>query len=165
MVTGTGSATDRPGPAAAEHPHARPGAAEGVRARRERLGAALHAFSVVLDSGATDPVRWVADVHDALRELRTDWHEHIARSESADGLLAQVREDAPWMSPRVDRVAHEHEVLSASIDEALAAWDADASPAEVEARLRPVLHELTRHRERGTELLMDAYGLDLAAGD
>jgi hypothetical protein len=145
---------------------------EVAAARRDELAqrpgnlrvavAALHA--ALASEGSPDPGR-----RDRLLAALTEAHDHLAahnaEAEGPDGLLAQVLQDAAWLSPRVHAVAQEHDRLLADCQRLCAAGHGDDPLDELERLARALAERIEEHRHHGTELLMDAYGLDVAAGD
>ncbi len=90
---------------------------------------------------------------------------HNEEAEGPDGLLSQVLDDAAWLSPRVHAVAQEHDRLLADCERLCAAGRGGEPLAELERTARTIAARIEEHRHHGTELLMDAYGLDVSAGD
>lgn len=139
--------------------------AEAYAARRQALHLAVVDLERVLDELATDDApdrdRFVAGV----RALHDAFQDHVREADAPDGLLAQILSDAPWFAARVERLREEHGRL---IDRATSLIDAGASDREVDALLleaRQLAADVADHRHAGTDLLMDAYMLDIPAGD
>jgi hypothetical protein len=138
---------------------------EELAGRPGNLRAAVAALQAALASGGGAD----ADRRDRLVAALTEAHDHLAahnaEAEGPDGLLAQVLQDAAWLSPRVHVVAQEHDRLLADCQQLCAAGHGDDPLDELERLAREMAERIDGHRHHGTELLMDAYGLDVSAGD
>ncbi len=135
-------------------------------ARAQRVG--LRAAIVGLrDAGAgptDDRAAWNRTVAVALTELRAALARHAEFTESPDGLFADVKEEAPRLIHRVERLEAEHGALEERIERCtgeLAATDL----ATAEASVAAVVAAFDRHVDRGAELVYDAYNVDISTGD
>lgn len=135
------------------------------RARREALHAATDELDRELDQleGQVQPdlTRLRAVARRTLGTLRI----HIEEAEAPDGLLADITDAAPWFAARADDLRRDHADL-------LERAEGLRERVDAADRLSPVLDEarglavrLTEHRHQGTALLLDAYLLDIPAGD
>ena len=135
------------------------------RARREALHAAVSDLDQRLNEleARADPP--ADELEAALEQLLGTLERHIAESEDRDGLLAQVVDEAPWFGPRAERLRAEHADLLEATNELLGrAGDARDVPALIE-ETRRLGARVDAHRHAGTTLLLDAYSLDVSAGD
>ena len=139
--------------------------AEAYAERRRALHAALVGVGVELDDLATqqdpDRDRFAA----AMRWLRDALQDHIRDADAPDGLLAQILSDAPWFAARVQRLRDEHEQLMARATALIDAATTDRPFGELLTEARLLSTHISEHRHAGTDLLMDAYLLDIPAGD
>lgn len=145
------------------------GALETARLRRAELHAALLGLERALAAPA--PGResaWVANVGTALAALTVDFREHVAVTEGPGGLYQDVLSVAPRLGGPVRRLVQEHSriaaVLSAataSLDAAAAASDPEACVAAARARVTALLGALVRHRQRGADVVWEAYSIDI----
>jgi hypothetical protein len=140
-------------------------ATEAALERRERLLQAILSLTEVLRADPEPVDAWSARLRDAAAMLAETIHEHVEEAETEDGFLDQVTQDAPGLAARVEALRAEHPVMRADARRMLETWPEDADPEALRAHVEPILSATRRHRERGTELLMDAYELDLSAGD
>jgi hypothetical protein len=156
-----------------DHATAAPGVTEDLAAaRREELTRRpehLRAAVSALQSALADPAGDERAQRERLATALATAHEHVAahneEAEGPDGLLSQVLHDAAWLSPRVHAVAQEHDRLLVDCERLCSpGGDADAID-ELEQAARTMATRIEEHRHHGTELLMDAYGLDVSAGD
>lgn len=136
-----------------------------LRRRRAELRGAMNAFERALAAPvADDPDHWADSVHTALRELASDFREHVDITEGDDGLYAELRETAPRLSDAVARLAEEHIEIQRLIDDVQRLDDetgANRSLDRVRERGTVLLMRLVRHRQRGSDLVYDAYEVDI----
>lgn len=138
---------------------------ERVRAQRAELGEAMAA----LDDALSNPIGlggvWRGRVRAALTELAHDMRDHMTLTEAPDGLYADLRERAPRLSREVDTQVTEHAELLAEIDRLLAERDEGITSREAVHAHREaatvLLGRLARHRQRASDLVFEAYDVDL----
>ena len=141
-----------------------PESKEQVRARREELRSALVALENVLSSpaGGRDP--WVGRVESTVRLMQSTLEAHVEDTEAEDGMLAQIDEDAPGLQGRVEQLRGEHGHLLEQT-RALLERCRQGQVEEVRDAALDLLQTVSRHRQRGTDLLWDAYMVDISAAD
>lgn len=97
-----------------------------------------------------------------LQALRRSFVDHVVVTEGPDGLYAELLDHAPRLAPGVGVLVNEHARVVAAID-ALAgrvrAPDADLD--ELRHRSGRLLRRLCRHRQRGADLVYEAYDTDI----
>lgn len=141
--------------------HSTTGANSLAAARRHRaeLLQVIQAFEVALAVPAGDP-RWRERVAERLHALRDAFGEHVIVTEGSAGLYAELLEYAPRLARDVDVLIREHAAILAAVD-ALAG----RLPTRDVERLRgwssDLLRELARHRQRGADLVYEAYATDI----
>jgi hypothetical protein len=114
---------------------------------------------------------WMARVLPCLGEFREDIVEHISSTEAPDGLYDEIRAAQPRLTRQVDRLVTDHEVLRERIDACFAlATDAPSDPsAELVKQVRDdatqIVSLLQRHRQRGSDLIFEAYETDIGGAD
>jgi hypothetical protein len=113
---------------------------------------------------------WLGRVEAGLADLRLALDAHIGEVESHDGLLAEIVDVAPRLSGQTEELRHQHMAL-------LGAWlraeatvraareDGPAARALVRRRVVALIGRLTRHRQAGSDLVYEAYNVDIAASD
>lgn len=150
------------------------GTAAVARARGPR--ADLAAAVVSLEKAAAAPARgrltdWAMDTHDALVDVGAAFERHIAVTEGPDGLLEQIRAAAPRLTASAAELSDEHQDLRRRIAAALdlargAAGRTDATAAtEVREAVNALLLDISRHRQAGSDLVFEAFEVDIGAGD
>lgn len=144
------------------------------RARGQR--ADLRAAVVALEHAAAAPASgrlpdWAMGVHDALVDVGAAFERHIAVTEGPDGLLERIEEAAPRLTAPVHRLVSEHQSLrervAGALDLARAAANRTdpAAATEVREAVTALLGDISRHRQAGSDLVYEAYEVDIGAGD
>lgn len=134
-----------------------------VVARRHRatLLHSIQSFEHALAAPSGDPT-WRDRVVERLRALNSEFADHVMVTEGPDGLYAEVLDHAPRLTRRVHVLVREHAAIEAALSslehrapmpeathEQLRSWSAD------------LLRELSRHRQRGADLVYEAYHTDI----
>lgn len=136
----------------------------------------LHIAAVRLEEALAAPApgrlrEWAAGVHDRMTEVSAALERHIVMTESADGLFDAVRRANPRLAKAVARLCVEHTELRNAIADGFAAVDAlarsddPAGAAGVRKQASDLLTELSGHRQRGADLVYEAYAVDIGGGD
>lgn len=141
-----------------------------VSKRRAELRASLSALELALAAPASGRApAWAERVHAALVELSADFAEHVRITEGDEGLYSKVLCAEPRMVGAVRRLTAEHVGLSRAIGELLARFDAGRDdPGQVPGARRQgteLLGALVRHRQAGSDLVYEAYAVDIGGGD
>ena len=115
----------------------------------------------------TSPNGWAGAVDAALVELGDALSAHIREVEAPDGLLADIVDVAPRLFAEVETIKEEHVDLVRSWSRARHSLKGDgvASVTEVRRRVISLLGRLALHRQRGSDLVYDAYNVDIGAAD
>ncbi|HEV7897592.1 MAG TPA: hypothetical protein VGP31_07105 [Planosporangium sp.] len=125
---------------------------------RAELLAAIQGFQYALTRPAAGPA-WRGGVAAELPRLRAAFVTHVELTEGPDGLYAEMLTDAPRLARQVDNLGREHATMSAAL-EALAR-QVDAEPERLRCWGSDLLDALSRHRQRGADLVHQAYATDL----
>lgn len=136
---------------------------EDLRRRRAELRDSMTAVEHALAGPATgDVAHWASRVEAALTELAADLRTHVEITESPDGLYPELLQVAPRLSEPVHRLIREHVSLRDRLDGLLA--DLDGGGFEVD-RVRELgtslLASMSHHRQRGADLVYEAYEVDI----
>jgi len=132
---------------------------EELDAARVRRASLRRAAAGVRD--ATGP----AELSAAADELRQVWTAHTEDTESPDGMLAQIVQDCPRLSPAVERARAEHGRIAAALDAVRSRLEPGVELSDgVRSAVEAVLGAVDRHRLDGRQLIYDAYAVDLGLG-
>jgi hypothetical protein len=113
-------------------------------------------------------VVWGELVHEALVDLADDFVEHIDVTEGPDGLHQAILTGAVRLANAVNALAAEHATITAEITDLLNQTEPPVTPTDVEPtreRATSLLGRLVRHRQRGADLIYEAYDTDIGGGD
>ncbi len=107
---------------------------------------------------------WIADLTDGVRQLETALNRHIAEVEAPDGLLDQIVDTAPRLHRLTDETRSHHVSLSdatTALLNTLAGAQSDVPVDEIRAAVLDLLNEIARHRQKGADLIHEAYDVDI----
>lgn len=138
---------------------------EELRRHRAELRESMSALESALAAPAvSDRGRWAQRVHVAAVELAGDLREHVDMTEAPDGLYREVLTATPRLSGAVDTLTREHVLIRGQVDSLLARVAAPEVTGDVD-RVRDLgtalLGRLVRHRQRGADLVFEAYEFDI----
>lgn len=137
---------------------------ETARERRHRLGDTLAAFEKAVSAPhATDG--WLDLVEPALRDVRQALERHIEVTEGRGGFLEEIGDEAPRLANEIALMEVEHRVLLEEIVSAQNSLRQVGDPRAIRNRALAILVRLSLHRQRGADLVYEAYNVDIAAGD
>ena len=149
--------------------HSVPEPVDLARTRRAELLAAITALESALAAPAGDPV-WAARVQARNDELASAFDDHVNATEGTDGMYADILRTAPRLRFGVDRLATEHDDIRVAITALGKLIDdlTDSGPDDI-GRIRDegigLLARLVRHRQRGADLVFEAYSQDIGGCD
>ncbi len=142
---------------------------ERIRERRRQLHRALVQLEAALAGAAGRPAEWCDGVAAALARLDSILDEHVVGTEGRGGLFEQVVSDEPRLNRRVEQLRDEHGRLREATAALLAQCRGQVPTAEAVGHIREqalaLLGVAARHRQRGADLLYEAYEVDISAGD
>jgi hypothetical protein len=139
--------------------------AAAYRDRREALLAAAADLDQEVDHLSSRANPDASRLHTALLRTQARLEQHVAEAEAPGGLLAQILEDAAWLSARAEQLRAEHRDLLDLAGDLLGRSEAGEDLMRLLPAARGLAARIAEHRHRGTTLLLDAYMLDLAPGD
>lgn len=141
---------------------------ESARDRRRALREVMSELEATTSTPAGVP-GWLKRVSESLDDLSNALGRHVEMVEADDGLLAEIKDMAPNLQPAIDQMRADHKDLQGRVDSTkLAIKEASSGPdgpAEVRRQIRELLSSLADHRERGADLVYDAYNVDITAMD
>ena len=127
----------------------------------------LRESAAAVDEALARPIGaelWRERVRTALVELDHDFRDHVELTEREDGLFDVVLAEDTRLSPAVERQREEHRTLSERLAAAVGAVEDDEPPAGLPAFREDVttlVGHLVRHRQRGNDLIYEAFSVDL----
>ncbi len=137
--------------------------------RRGRLCSMMTGLEKAV-AGPSSREGWLADVDVALAELRKALEEHIEVVEGTNGLFEEIMATAPRLASEMEGLRDEHRQVMTSLTRTtevllFTKGDPTKGPERLRRSATSLLGRLTRHRQRGSDLVFDAYNVDIAAAD
>jgi len=138
-------------------------ALEAARQRRVELKEALSSVEIAASSPIGGP-NWRSNLQTELERLRIALGQHVEEVESAQGLLAQLTDDAPRLVNKIDQVRDEHLELTLQVTDAIARAKEPSGAEDLRSEVLAVLVSIVHHRQRGADLVYEAYNVDIGGG-
>ena len=141
-----------------------------IVSRREALLRATVGLEDALAGPVGDGETWRLRVAMAVDHAVARVEEHVAQTEGPGSILDDVLQLAPRLSRRIDQMLHDHErlqksghTLSVSVAELEQLTGDELKERAIEVRNEAVdmMGQITRHRQRGSDLIYEAYNVDL----
>ncbi|WP_433610508.1 hypothetical protein ACQP2P_41460 [Dactylosporangium sp. CA-139114] len=97
----------------------------------------------------------------AVAQLKEAFAVHVEETEGPGGLYAEMLDDAPRLAPYLSTLVGDHRSVWSALDE-LEGRLSGRHPAEAVRRdADRLIREVWQHRQRGADLLHEAYETDL----
>jgi hypothetical protein len=142
---------------------------DAVRQRRAELRESLAALELALASPAVGrPLIWGERVRSVLLEVADDLREHVEVTEGPGGLHQAILAGDLRLTNAVAALTAEHGQLRATARSLVEASEPPVTAPDVEGireRATELLAQLSRHRQRGADLIFEAYATDIGVGD
>jgi hypothetical protein len=136
-----------------------------VRRRRAELRDSMSAVEQALASPTPAGATWWSErLLGAVLDLSADLREHVAITEGPDGLYQELEQHAPRLIGPVGALTREHGDIIGRLEQLVTELEAADDLPEVERVRRlgtDLLAALMRHRQRGADLVFEAYDLDI----
>jgi hypothetical protein len=147
-------------------------ALDAARQRRKTLHDTLVHLEEALSSPAAARIPdWTATVLKEMHEVRDAFAQHITVTEQADGLYDEILDRAPRLEGNVRRLREEHPEIRTGIESMLErlenteigtdAWELDQARDDLQRFIGRVI----KHRQRGADLVWEAYNVDIGGLD
>jgi len=139
-----------------------------ARKRRQTLHDAIVQLEMAISSPAAGRVDdWSAQVTKDMVGVRDAFDQHLIATEKPGGLYEEIMERAPRLVGTVGRLQEEHPSIGTTVTELLARLESgevgsDDWPLD-EARddLQRLMGSVVRHRQKGADLVWEAYNVDI----
>ena len=142
---------------------------DALRQRRTSLRAAMGVFEFALAMPASGRIPvWRDAVGRAAVEVQGQWREHVGSTEGPDGFHAEILAAAPRLANAVERLIGDHVAVGEDVALILTRVPAVQTAQDVESIRElgtDVISRLARHRQRGADLIYEAYEYDLGGED
>jgi hypothetical protein len=157
--------------AAAEPDTAETEAIASARLRRAGLKSAMSNLELAIAAAAPGRLdAWTERVRNALATVHEEWTRHVVETESPGAFLDELVEEAPRLANQATKLREEHGdilTLVLGIEDRLGevvVADPDAWVEEMRTQMTSLLAALARHRQRGADLVYEAYDVDIGGG-
>lgn len=143
---------------------------DAVRTRREALYEAVVGLEDALATPVGDGAKWRLRVAMAIDHATIRIEEHAKQTEAKGGFLDRVIKEVPRLQRRVNQLKVDHERLEKEVDAirlAISLVEDSKIPEEavnIRNQAIDLLGQLTRHRQRGADLIYEAYQVDIGEG-
>jgi hypothetical protein len=136
---------------------------EELRRHRAELRESMSALEDALASPAvSDGSRWTQRVEAALAEVAGDFRAHVDITEGPSGLHVELLEASPRLAGAVADLTRDHLLIGGRIDDLLTrVAGPDGTADDVRTAATALLGRLVRHRQRGADLVFEAYEFDI----
>jgi hypothetical protein len=139
------------------------------RSRQHRRGvrrACIDLEEVLARPIGQEAGNWCRDVAVQVHALVEAFRSHVEQSEGPDGLLPQIVEAEPRLVRAVEVVKREHQVLLDEMSrlESSIGRSRDVDEPVVRRDSLRLLHDVATHRQRGSDLVYEAYYVDVEGG-
>jgi hypothetical protein len=142
-----------------------PAGLDEVRRRRAELGEAIAGVRAALAADAEpDPATWCARLHTSLVALDRDVAIHITVTEGPDGLHQAILAGDLRLANQVDALAAEHPPIAAEVAEVRVHTAAPPDVTGIDSlreQVGAMIETLVRHRQRGADLVYEAFHTDI----
>jgi hypothetical protein len=112
---------------------------------------------------------WATALNELAGELEAELTRHVEETEADDGLFADVMQRAPRLRNAVDRLRTDHPELRTTLAQFADSLREPPLDTDRIAAIRELgstlLVDLMAHRQRGADLLYEAYWIDVAPSD
>jgi hypothetical protein len=141
------------------------------RSREKRRGvrqASADLEEALARPASQDATEWSAATADCLALLAAAFELHAQQSEGPGGLLPEIVEVSPRCAPAVEQIKRDHrDILTEMrlLETSARACDDVAQIKDLREQALGLLHAIARHRQRGADLIYEAYSVDIEAGD
>jgi hypothetical protein len=114
-----------------------------------------------------DDPAWREQIAAHLRGLRAAFDAHMRDTEGPSGHYAALVDSAPRLAYNVDGLVREHAAMLDGMRALQERVDDGSGPtaAQIQAWAHLLVHQLFAHRQRGADLLLEAYQTDLGGSD
>lgn len=143
---------------------------EAVHRRADLYQAILALEQAAARPAAAREERWLAGVVEALGRLEQEIADHIEITERPQGLYDEIIDIAPRLTHNVQRLRDEHpQMLDAASTLRTRLTTEPVGDAqsidETRDEIQRVLGRLVKHRQRGADLVWEAYSRDIGGAD
>jgi hypothetical protein len=121
----------------------------------------IHLLERALAAPAAEP-GWRHRICLRLQDLRCAFAEHMRVTAGPDGHYLELLDHAPRLAHGIQVLIHEHTAIAATMSALQRRTEApEVTAEELRGGAGHLLRELSRHRQRGADLVYQAYQTDI----
>lgn len=135
-----------------------------VKRHRSQLKRTLIALEAVLARPiGDDPGAWTAAVRQRVADMQGAFDNHVRVHEGPDSFHADVVSSQPHLAPHVAALQRDHHRLSILLLALTELTQNHPAPQvhDVRAMGTDLIHQFARHRQRGADLVWEAFNFDV----
>ena len=139
-----------------------------ARRRRQTLHDAIVQLEMAISSPAAGRApEWATQVTKAVVGVRDAFEQHVIVTEKPGGLYEEIMERAPRLAGTVKRLQDEHPTITESVAalvERLESGEVESDawpPDNARNDLQRLIGAVVRHRQKGADLVWEAYNVDI----
>jgi hypothetical protein len=139
-----------------------------AKKRRQTLHDAIVQREMAISSPAAGrAANWSAQVTKDIVGVRDAFDQHVIATEKPGGLYEEIMERAPRLAGTVKRLQDEHPAIGGSVAALLGRLEAEEvdTPAwpldQARDDLQRLIGSVVRHRQKGADLVWEAYNVDI----
>ena len=139
-----------------------------ARKRRQTLHDAIVQLEMAISSPAAGRAPdWATQVTKAVVGVRDAFEQHVIVTERPGGLYEEIMERAPRLAGTVKRLQDEHPTITESVAalvERLESGEVESDtwpPDNARNDLQRLIGAVVRHRQKGADLVWEAYNVDI----
>jgi hypothetical protein len=139
-----------------------------ARKRRQTLHDAIVQLEMAISSPAAGRAPdWTTQVTKAVVGVRDAFEQHVIVTEKLGGLYEEIMERAPRLAGTVKRLQDEHPTITdsvAALVERLESGEVESDawpPDNARNDLQRLIGAVVRHRQKGADLVWEAYNVDI----
>jgi len=147
-------------------------ALDEARQRRKTLHDSLVHLEVAISSPAAGRIQtWTAQVLKEMIGVRDAFEQHVFVTEKPEGLYEEILGRAPRLEHAITRLKDEHPDITGAIGEMVARleqqeiggveWPLDDARDDLQRFIGRVI----KHRQRGADLVWEAYNVDIGGAE
>lgn len=136
--------------------------------RRQTLHEALVALEFAISSPAAGRIpEWTSLVTKEITSVRDAWDQHVDTTEKPGGLYEEIVATSPRLAGTIQRLHGEHPEITEAVGQMLARleeveigdlpWPLDDARDDLQRFIGKVI----RHRQKGADLVWEAYNVDI----
>jgi hypothetical protein len=121
------------------------------------LPVAIHGFACMAAMPSSTP-DWASSFTEQLATLREEMRAHVRDTEGPGGAYARLLRDAPRLAPGVQALVDDHRAILRALDQPPVPL---VDVERVRAWAQSIVEDVSIHRQRGANLVYEAYLTDL----